>query len=293
MEFLPRQSEIDGLKESSKEYGRIIDKSSKDLLSFVCGLSQTKAMENVLEGSQRVHSRLVNLSGEEPKIVLSNEYSNRRKELINETVKFIATENKLSLLPLVSMFTGPSSKTGYSLEIVVSKDKYELVNYPMKVGYQWEMAKSFDSDPGAPGKLILKIDPISKKVTQSWGGSVEGLKWKLSLGEIPPSLRFSSSEGNFISVQLDTSIGYGQSKKIEFLEGTFLGINHLNTFRASEKFVCHAVLVYLLAHGIVAAPYTVPAPVPVGLNLIPSYQFIHSSGNLPEELHQGGGNGIR
>lgn len=280
-DLLPRQGDIDRLQEGSKGYGRIIDKDGKNLLNFVCGLGQTKAMEDVLEGSQRVHSRLVNLSREEPKTVFSSgDYLHRRSELIGETVKFIARENKLSVFSLTSgLLSQMYSDIGYNLKIVVSKDKYELADYPIKASYQWEMAKSFESDPQAPRKFTLKIDPIDKRVTQSWAG--EKLKWSIDGGFLSGSL--SSPQGYFVTCRLDTTIGYGQSKKTEFLEGTFLGISHRNTYRVSEKFLCQVALAYLLAHGIVAAPYAVPAPVPIGLNIISSYEFIPSSGNLQEE----------
>lgn len=276
-DLLPRQGEIDRLQEGSKGYGRIIDKKGKDLLSFVCGLGQTKAMENVLEGSQRIYSRLVDLRRVEPDIVLpSSEFTHNRSELIGETVKFIAKENKLSLFSLASGILSETDRgVSYNIKIVTSKDKYELADYPIKMGYQWEIAKSFESNPKAPGKFTLKIDPIEKQVTQSLGGK----NLKCGLGAGFPSASFSSPQGHFVNLSLDTTLGHGQSKKIEFLEGTFMEITQLNTYRLSEKFICDVALAYLLVHGI-TVPYTVPARIPISASLISSYPLI----SLPENL---------
>jgi len=280
VELLPREGEIERLQEGVKGYGRIIDKSGRDLLSFICGLPQTRAMENVLEGSQRVHSRLVDVTRVEQDIVLpSNEFTHNRSELIGETVKFIATENKLSLFSLTSgILSVMYPEVSYNLKIVTSKEKYELADYPIKVRYRWEIAKSFESNPGALGKFTLKIDPIEKQLTQSLGGK----NLKCGLGGGFPSASFSSPQGHFVNLSLDTTLGHGQSKKIEFLEGTFMEITQLNTYRLSEKFICDVALAYFLAHGI-TVPYTVPARIPISASLISSYPLISLSENLEGE----------
>jgi hypothetical protein len=237
-------------------------------------------MEDVLEGSQRVHSRLIEVTRVEPEIGLaSDEFRHTRSELIGETVKFIARENKLFLLPFISIFSGSSSEINYSLKIVVSKDRYELADYPIKMGFQWEVAKSFESAPKAKDKITLKLDPIDKRVTQSWGG-----KWaKFTSDGIRSSLSFPLYEGYFLSGGLDLTASYGHAKKIEFLEATFLEISHTDTFRINEKFIRDVALAYLLAHGIVTVPYATPSPATAGVIFILPQQLINSSENLQQE----------
>jgi hypothetical protein len=246
-------------------------------------------MEDVLEGSQRVHSRLIEVTRVEPEIGLaSDEFRHTRSELIGETVKFIAQRNKLSLSSFASGFLSQIyPRMGYNLKIIVGKDRYELDNYPIEVEYHWEMAKSFESDPEAPGKFILKIDPISKSVTRSWEGSVNGEKWRFSLEGASPSLSFFSPGGHFISGfisdWIDITFGHGQSRKSEFLEGMFSEMSYSNAYRISQKFIRDVALAYLLAYGIIGVPYAVPVPVPINMALISSYYLNHSSANLQEE----------
>lgn len=266
-DLLPRQGDIDRLQEGSKGYSQIIDKDGQNLLTSVCGLGQTKAIENVLEGSQKVHSRLVDLSRDEPKIVFSSgEYIHRKSELIGETVKFIAKETRLSLISLASVVSKVSSEIGYSLKIVVSKDKYEIADYPIKWASHWEMAKSFESNPETKGKFTLKLDPIEKRITESFGGKIVRLtwdKWRSSLVVSP------FSDGHFLLERLDLTAGCGLSKRSEFMEGIFLEMSYLHTFRVNEKFLRDVVLAYFLAHSIVTGPYLILRHAPVYLRFIP------------------------
>ena len=212
-------------------------------------------------------------------VLPSNDYSQSRSELISETVKFIAKGNKLSLFSFTSIFSRSSLEVNYSLKIVLGKDKFEFVDYPVNWGFQWEVTKSFESAPKAKDKFTLKLDPIDRRVSQSWGG-----QWaRFTFDGTRSSLTFPLYEGYFLSGRLDLTASYGHAKKIEFLEATFLEVSHADTFRVNEKFICDMALAYLLAHGIVTVPCATPAPVTAGSLLISPYQLIPSSENLQEE----------
>jgi hypothetical protein len=231
-------------------------------------------MEDVLEGSQRVHSRLIEVTRVEPEIGLaSDEFRRTKSELIGETVKFIARENKLSLSSLVSKFFPEiDPNVSYNLKIVTGKEEYEIADYPVKWTFYWEMAKSFESNPEAPRALNLKIDPTDRTLSTSWVKCIVGYKSSWGLDGKGLNLSFSSREGQFISQSISStskwinvSWGHGHTEKHEFVEGMFSEIGYRHSYRISEDFIRDVILTGALAYGIISVPYLVPVPVPVNM----------------------------